>query len=166
MAGTRTAPKESESSKMYAWSNLNLGGKSEELKSGRKVITERNTVQAGAEVTLEKLGVTEEEYNDWVAAGVIRPYPYPEGYLDEDGNPSDAALGQSPYTYVLEKARAELEAAESDFEAESPEDRLLRASVAGSQVFGPNPEEVLMDVQLPEEVEEPTGSKTASKTEN
>ena len=57
----------------------------------------------------------------------------------------------------MEKAREELEAAEADIAAESAEDRLVRASVVGTQVFGPNPEDVLLgndQALLPEGVEE------------
>lgn len=143
MPGRRKAAE----SKLYAWSNLHLGGESEETRLGRKIVTKQNIVEAGSEFDPGEYDVTDEEVQEWKDQGVLREYPHPDGYE------GDVALGMSPYTYVVEQARAELEASESDFAAESPEDRLVRASVVGSQVFGPNPEEVLMGT--PEGVEEP-----------
>lgn len=133
---------------MYAWSDLYNGGKSEETKLGRKIIHERNIIPRGEKVTKAKLKLEDEEWDALVASGSIRDYPLPEGYE------GDAAEGQSPVTYVLEKHKEEMEAAEMEFAAESIEDRIVRASVVGTQVFGPNPEDVLLGAELPEGVEE------------
>jgi len=140
--------------KFYAWSDLYCGGESEETRLGRRIIHSRNIISRGSEVSasdVEAFGVSEEEFDEWKKNGSVRNYPLPDGYE------GDVARGMSPVTFVIEKARAELEAAESDIAAESVEDRLVRASVVGTQVFGPNPEDVLLgndDALLPEGVEE------------
>jgi hypothetical protein len=152
MARPRNAP--SKESTFYAWSDLYCGGESEETRLGRRIIHKRNIIKRGEEVSagsLAEYGVSEEEFEEWKENGSVRNYPLPEGYE------GDIAQGQSPYTFVMEKAKAELEAAESDIAAESAEDRLVRASVVGTQVFGPNPEDVLLgndQALLPEGVEE------------
>lgn len=134
--------------KLYAWSNLHIGGESTETRLGRKIVSKNNIVTAGSEFDASEYDVTEEEVQEWKDLGVLRTYPHPEGYE------GDVTLGMSPYTFVVEQAKAEIEAAEDDAAAESVEDRLLRASVVGTQTFGPTPEEVLL-VGTPEGVEEP-----------
>jgi hypothetical protein len=133
---------------MYAWSDLYNGGKSEETRLGRKIIHERNVIPRGAKVTKAKLKVEDDEWDALIATGSLREYPLPEGYE------GDAAEGQSPVSFVLEQHKAEMEAAEMEFAAESIEDRIVRASVVGTQVFGPNPEDVLLGAELPDGVEE------------
>lgn len=147
----------------YAWSDLYCGGESEETRLGRRIIHKRNVVKRGEEVSadsLEEFGVSEEEFEEWKENGSVRNYPLPDGYE------GDIAQGMSPYTFVVEKAREELEAAEADIAAESAEDRLVRASVVGTQVFGPNPEDVLLgndQALLPEGVEEVSPAEAESK---
>jgi hypothetical protein len=150
MPGKRNAPKET----FFAWSDLYVGGEAEETKLGRRITHSRNIIRRGNEVSekeLSDLGLSEDEWSEWVANGSIRNYPLPDGYE------GDVAQGVSPVTYVIEKARAEMEAAEGDMAAESVEDRLVRSSVVGTQIFGPNPEDVLLgndQALLPEGVEE------------
>lgn len=161
MARPRNAPVEESPATHYAWSNLYLGGESE-MRQDRKIVQSHNIIPAGKEVSVGDFDLSQEQFDAWKADGVIREYPHPDGYIDEDGNPSEAAIGMSPYSFVLEQRRAELEAAESDAEAETPEDMLLRASLANAHVVGPRPEEVLLGQtepterpELPENVEEP-----------
>lgn len=166
MARSRNAP---ASGSFYAWSDLYCGGESEETRLGRRIIHSRNIIHRGEEVSqgdLEEFGVSEEEFEEWKENGSVRDYPLPDGYE------GDIAQGISPVNYVIEKAREELEAAEADFAAESAEDRLVRASVVGTQIFGPNPEDVLLgndQALLPEGVEaveekEAAGNKSAASS--
>lgn len=147
MARARRKPAR-RSGTFYAWSDLYNGGESTELKTGRKIIHSRNIIARGDEVTQADLDVDDDYWDHLVKTGSVRDYPFPEGYNQD--------IGMSPVTFVLEEHRRKLEEAELSAEAESAEDILLRASVVGTQIFGPAPEEVLMGVALPEGVEEPT----------
>ncbi len=151
MARRRNAPKEGT---MWAWTDIHNGGESTETKDGRRLISSRNIIARGSEVSQSDLDVDDATWEHLKATGSVRPYPFPDGYFNDDGSPTDDAIGMSPVTFVLEQRRRELEAAESDAEAETPEDMIVRSSVVGSQIFGPSPEEVLMGVQPEEGVEE------------
>jgi hypothetical protein len=145
MARRRNAPKEG---KMFAWTDIHNGGESEETKTGRRIIHSRNIIARGSEVSQSDLDVSDAEWEHLKATGSVRAYPLPDGYE------GDEAEGQSPVTFVLEQRKREMEAAESDAEAESVEDMIVRSSVVGTQIFGQDPEEVLMGVELEEGVEE------------
>ena len=151
MARRRNVPKEGT---MWAWSDLYNGGESTETKDGRKLISSRTIIPRGSEVSQSDLGVEDDYWEHLKATGSVRPYPLPDGYLNDEGNPTDDALGMSPVSFVLEQRKREMEEAESDAEAESVEDMIVRSSVVGSQIFGPNPEEILMGVPTEEGVEE------------
>jgi len=146
----RAASKET----FFAWTDIYAGGESTETKLGRKIIHSRNIIARGSEVSKSDLDVSDEEWDHLVATGSVRNYPLPEGYHDEDNNPTDAALGQSPVTFVQEALKAQIEAIEEGSAAMSAEDLLVRSAVVGTQIFGPSPEEVMLGVALPEGVEE------------
>lgn len=144
MARSRRAASKS-SGKMFAWSNLYNGGESEEVRPGRRVISSRNVIRCGEQVSQSDLDVSDEEWEHLQKTGVVRDYPLPEGF--------DTTAGLSPFSFVMEQRRAEMEAAAEGEGSEKAEDLLIKASVVGTQVFGPDPEEVLMGVELPEGVE-------------
>ena len=78
--------------KMYAWSDLHLGGKTEERKTFdgrlRTVVLERNIIPRGDEVTKSKIG---DDWDEFVANGSVRPYPLPEE-ADDYLSPNQAIL--------------------------------------------------------------------------
>lgn len=150
MARSRRKPAET----FTAWSDLYAGGESEETKLGRKIIHSRNIIARGSEVSQADLDVSDEEWQHLIDTGSVRNYPLPSGYHDDDNNPTDAALGQSPVTFVQEALRAQIEEIEEGSAAMSAEDLLVRSAVVGTQIFGPSPEEVMLGVALPEGVEE------------
>ena len=161
MARQRRAPRRRASKDtMYAWSDLYNGGESSETKLGRKIIHSRNIIARGDVVSQSDLDASDELWQHLQDTGSIRNYPLPDGYE------GDAAEGQSPVTFVLEKHKAEMEAAEADAAAESIEDRIVRASVVGTQIFGPQPEDVLLGAELPEGVEEVDDNKNETENEN
>ena len=90
----------------YAWSDLYLGGEYTEARDGRRVVTKRNVVAAGTKVSKASLKVSDDgeeralsdaEWDEFVDAGSVRPYPMPKMPEDYPGSPSQ---------FVLEKMRA------------------------------------------------------------
>ena len=140
---------------MYVWSDLYIGGEANELPSGRKLIKSRNIIARGEEVTLADIQEFDEDFDEtaWdalVEGGSIRDYPLPEGY-NNSGT-------MSPYTFILEQRKRELEEAEEGLGSSSVENILLRASVVGTQMHGPSPEEVLLPgvEEVPDDDDDPT----------
>ncbi len=82
---------------MYAWSEIRNGGDVEEislLNGGvRTVVSRRNAVAPGEKVTKKELDCSDDEWDDLVERGVIRPYPFPEG-VNEYTSPTSAILAQ------------------------------------------------------------------------
>lgn len=64
--------------KYYAWTDIHNGGKTEEARDGRTIVIERYGASAGDVVTKKGLSVSDDEWDAWLASGVIRPYPIPE----------------------------------------------------------------------------------------
>ena len=82
--------------KFFAWSDIYLGGKVEQidtLRGPKDVVTERNIVRTGDEVTQAKLKVDKDQFDAMVEGGSIRPYPLPEG-ADEVTSPTEAVVRQ------------------------------------------------------------------------
>lgn len=77
--------------KFYAWGTIYNGGESQEAKDGRRLIVKRNIIEPGTEVTKAKLGMSDEEWDEKVEGGSIRPYPLPKN-MEEGESPSDAVL--------------------------------------------------------------------------
>lgn len=69
--------------KMYAWTEIRNGGEIDVVKlpngGERRVVTKRNSVAMGDEVTKAKLKCSDEEWDALIAGGSVRPYPLPEG---------------------------------------------------------------------------------------
>lgn len=89
--------------KYYAWSELRLGGESDLIRSAtgaeRRVITSREVVMPGEEVTkadLKKRGATDEDWEAMLAGGSIRTYPMPN--MPEGST-------QSPTDFVMDSLR-------------------------------------------------------------
>lgn len=81
---------------MYAWTQIRFGGEGslQDLPTGRGqryVITKRNVVQQGDEISQSDVDVDDETWESWVENGVVRPYPLPEG-TDDYTSPSQAFL--------------------------------------------------------------------------
>lgn len=120
--------------KMYAWSDLIAGGKSEDRKTAdgrlRTVVLERNVVRRGEAVTAKDVGASEEEWNHLIESGSVRPYPLPEG-ADDNTSPTTAVLrkltsrdsGEIDQNMLLELALAHPPAMNppAEDEAERPE---------------------------------------------
>lgn len=134
----------------YLWSNLSDGGEVALVpnKSGggeRTVLVSRNILPAGSEIS-EGDASSEEEWESWVEAGVVRPYKYPdmpEGSTD------------SPVVFLQKKLS----------EAAQSQEELLTAQVAGAL----DSEESLVekgaaiDKDAPKEAEESPKAATAAK---
>ena len=77
----------------YTWSDLYIGGETEMKKThaGRdfKVIAKRTVVPRGEKVSKSKVGLSDEEWDECLANGSIRPYPLPKG-ADEYTSPANA----------------------------------------------------------------------------
>jgi hypothetical protein len=90
MAGTRSAP-----SKHYAWSDIYNGGEVIEVQTAlgtrRNIISQRNMVRRGEEITQDTLKSSDEEWNHWIETGTVRPYPLPED-ADDFTSPTQAVL--------------------------------------------------------------------------
>ena len=75
-------PRKRSSGKHYAWSELRNGGEVDEIRSVgnvvRTVVTKRNIVAHGAEVSQSDLGVSDEEWDHLIESGSVRSYPVPE----------------------------------------------------------------------------------------
>lgn len=82
----------------YLWSNLRNGGKTEmvpnSLGGERRVVTERNVLAAGEKVTQDQLKVSDEQWQEWIDGGVVRPYPYPEIPAGSYDSPVDFLTAQ------------------------------------------------------------------------
>lgn len=77
--------------KMYAWSTIYNGGKSQEGRDGRKLIMSRNIIEAGETVTKAKLDVSDDQWDELIASGSVRPYPLPAN-MNEGESPSSAVM--------------------------------------------------------------------------
>lgn len=91
-----TPAKEKKSGKMYAWTDILYGGEGEiqKIAGGRQeryVITKRNRVKQGDEVSQSDVDVDDETWEAWVESGIVRPYPLPDG-TDDYTSPSQAFL--------------------------------------------------------------------------
>jgi hypothetical protein len=73
---------------MYAWSPIRAGGETDivvdPLGRERRVVKSRNTIDVGEEVTPDDLGVSEEEFQQYIDSGAVRPYPYPDNVPDDE----------------------------------------------------------------------------------
>jgi hypothetical protein len=120
---------------MYAWSPIRNGGEVVKVTDGlgrdRAVVSERNIIPVGAKVAAKDV----ENYDELVEAGVLRPYPYPEGL--------DPTSLESPLDFLRRRLREKAEAEMSE------EQQLLYATGMGAVVS----DEVLATTQ-PEDTEE------------
>jgi len=87
----------------YAWSELRLGGTSELVENAtgvkRKIVTSRESVMPGEKVTkadLKKRGLSDEDWEAFLAGGSVRTYPFPN--MPEGST-------QSPTDFVMESLR-------------------------------------------------------------
>jgi hypothetical protein len=107
--------------KYYAWSRIRNGGETDSvtdpLGRDRKVVLNRNVIEAGSEVKPSDVG-GEDTFDDMVEAGVLRPYPFPKDY------PMDS--NESPVDFLRRRMR---EAAEANM---SEEQQLLMATGQGA----------------------------------
>lgn len=81
---------------MYAWTEIRYGGEGslQEMSTGRGqryVITKRNIVKQGDEVSQSDVDVDDETWQHWQDEGIVRSYPMPEG-MDEYTSASQAFL--------------------------------------------------------------------------
>ena len=92
MAGTRSKPKSGD---YYAWSNIYHGGETEVRKSPngveRKITVSRNIVKHGEPITQSQIKASDDEWENMIAGGSVRPYPVPEG-ADEHTSPHRAVM--------------------------------------------------------------------------
>jgi hypothetical protein len=101
----------------YLWSTLTDGGKTDTIIAAngneRRVVISRNTKPAGSKISKSDAS-NDEEWEAWLEAGVVRPYPYPE----------DLAPGStdSPVVHLQKKLT----------EAASTQEELLTAQVQGA----------------------------------
>ena len=128
--------------KFYAWSNISNGGDvmivTDPLGRERKVVSERNVIPAGDEVSQGDLDASDEQWAEWVDGGVVRSYPFPDipaGSTDspvvhlqkqiaqaaesEEERMVAAVTGTSPEHVLVEEAQS-LPVKEEDKEAEAP----------------------------------------------
>jgi len=81
--------------KYYAWSEIRNGGETEVQNDSQghtfTVVTKRNVFPVGSEVTAKSVGVTDEEWDEWVARGAVRNYPYPEE-ADDTTSPAQVII--------------------------------------------------------------------------
>ena len=77
--------------KFFVWGTIYNGGKSTEGRDGRKLISERNIVEPGTEVTASKLGLDKDEFQHLVDTGTIRNYPLPKNMRDGE-SPTQAVM--------------------------------------------------------------------------
>lgn len=81
--------------KMYAWSDLYYGGKTEERARANglpmRVVLSRDIVPRGEEVTQSKLGVDDDQWQALQDSGSVREYPLPKG-ADEFTSPARAMV--------------------------------------------------------------------------
>ena len=88
-------PRTKSSDTFYVWSDLYNGGESKERKNANgstvRIIESRNIIPRGEKITQSDLGVSDEEWDNLVSSGSIRPYPLPDG-ADEYTPPHRAVL--------------------------------------------------------------------------
>lgn len=81
--------------KWYAWSNLQGGGKVEDVQTPtgaiKHVVVERNIIPLGSEVSKAKLKLSDEEWDGLIAGGSVRNYPVP-AEADEYTSPTQAVV--------------------------------------------------------------------------
>jgi hypothetical protein len=113
---------------MYAWTPIYAGGEAKEIKGPggvvRNIISNRNVIPVGSEVTIEDLCADapdpEREFQAYVESGAIRPYEFPK---DLDPNSTE-----SPIEFLRRQLR---EAAEVELDEEQ---QLLLATGQGAVV--------------------------------
>lgn len=83
--------------KYYAWSNIYNGGAVKEVTTSKgmtmNVVTDRNIIETGSEVSKAKSGFSDEEWDAMIEGGSIRPYPVPEE-ADEVTSPTQAVIAR------------------------------------------------------------------------
>lgn len=115
---------------MYAWSDIQYGAET----AADGTVTKVLSVKAGDSVTKSKLGVSDEDWNELIAAGSVRPYKYPD---------MPDTFGGSPVDFLRQQASAVADAVQG----------------SGGGYFGPSYEEALTDpesvgvLETPEEKE-------------
>lgn len=80
--------------KMYAWSNIQHGVDRDT--TDPTVITRYHTTKRGSVVTADKLGLSDEQFQELVDAGSVRSIPYPD---------MPDTWGGSPVEWYREQAR-------------------------------------------------------------
>ena len=78
--------------KWYAWGTIYNGGESQKARDGRRLTISRNVTEPGQAVTQKSLGVSDEEWDNLVANGTVRPYKYPK--CEPGESPADAVMRQ------------------------------------------------------------------------
>ena len=76
--------------KMTAWATIYNGGESQKARDGRRITISRNVINPGNVVTQKKMGVSDEEWDNLIANGSIRPYPLPD--CEPGESPADAVM--------------------------------------------------------------------------
>lgn len=81
--------------KWYAWSRIQYGANIDPTEGSNQILSHKS-VEVGAEVTAEKLGISEQDFQQLIDAGSVREYEFPQ--MPEN-------YGDSPINFLKHQVR-------------------------------------------------------------